>query len=281
MESIQDGLTGFVDWVMNDGLRLAAIVVGGTIVAVVLARLTRIVVGRLLHSGIASLEERQWDEAKRLLPRLRTLEVLINRTITSAVMVIVLFLVAQDAGLRVEPILASAGLVGIAIAFGSQTLVRDTLSGVFLLWDGTYNVGDYVRINTVEGIVADISLRRTRLVGDDGTVHTIPNGAVTVISNFTREVVHHSMTLRLSRETPTATVDTILREIATEMSEAPEIGDELVSGPSLAGVTTFRGSTYEVEVRSTVRPTLRRRWPRLLNRRLIEGFERHGVRIPD
>jgi len=281
MDNIQDAVTRLLDWTLNGGLRVAAIIVGGTVVAYVVARLTRALVGRLLHSGIASLEGREWDEARRLLPRLRTLEVLINRTITSVVMVIVLFIIAQDAGLRVEPILASAGLVGIAIAFGSQTLVRDTLSGVFLLWDGTYNLGDYVRINTVEGVVADISLRRTRLVADDGTVHTIPNGAITVISNFTRDVVHHSMTLRLSRETPTTTVDAVLREIATEMSEAPEVGDELVSGPSLSGVTTFRGSTYEVEIRSTVRPALRRRWPRLLNRRLMEAFERHEVRIPD
>ena len=262
-------------------LRAGAIVLGGTAVAYVLARIARAIAGRALRSGIASLEYSDWGEARRLLPRLRTLEAVVNRTITSVVMVIVLFLIASDAGLRIEPFVASAGLVGIAIAFGSQTLIRDALSGVFLLIDGTYNVGDYVRINTVEGVVKDISLRRTLLVGDDGTVHTVPNGAVTVISNYTRELVHHTMTLRVHAETPLDEISGVLQEIARELSTAPEVEDDLVSGPSITGVTAFRGSTYDVEIRSSVRPALRHHWPRLLNARLMLTLERRGIKIAD
>lgn len=281
MGAVQDALSTTLDWLGNSGLRLVVIVLGGTLVAYVLARIARTVVGRVLRSGISSLEYSDWGEARRFLPRLKTLEAVVNRTITSVVMTIVLFLIASDAGLRVEPILASAGLVGIAIAFGSQTLIRDALSGVFLLVDGTYNVGDYVRINTVEGVVTDISLRRTLLVADDGTVHTIPNGAVTVISNFTREVMNHTMTLRLNVETSLDEVSTILDEIATELLTAPEVADDLVSGPAVSGVVAFRGSTYDVEIRSSIRPRLRQRWNRLLNARLMRGLERHGIRIPD
>ncbi|MEX2375089.1 MAG: mechanosensitive ion channel domain-containing protein, partial [Dehalococcoidia bacterium] len=171
--------------------------------------------------------------------------------------------------------------VGVAIAFGSQTLIRDALSGVFLLIDGTYNVGDYVRINTVEGVVTDISLRRTLLVDDDGTVHTMPNGAITVISNFTREVVHHTLTLTLHRETSLDEVSDALAEIATELSTAPEVEDDLVSGPSIVGIRAFRGATYDIEIRSSVRPPLRRRWPRLLNSQLMHTLERRGIRLPD
>lgn len=281
MGAVQDALSATIDWLGNSGLRLVVIVLGGTLVAYVLPRVARTVVGRVLRSGISSLEYSDWGEARRLLPRLKTLEAVVNRTITSVVMTIVLFLIASDAGLRVEPILASAGLVGIAIAFGLQTLIRDALSGVFLLVDGTYNVGDYVRINTVEGVVTDISLRRTLLVADDGTVHTIPNGAVTVISNFTREVMNHTMTLRLNVETSLDEVSTILDEIATELLTAPEVADDLVSGPAVSGVVAFRGSTYDVEIRSSIRPRLRQRWERLLNARLMRALERREIKLPD
>jgi len=281
MDALRESLTSAGDWVQNSGIRVALIILGGTAIGYVVALLIRFVVGRAFRSGISSLEYSDWSEARRLLPRLRTLEAVINRTITSVVMVIVLFLVASDAGLRIEPFIASAGLVGIAFAFGAQTLIRDALSGVFLLVDGTYNVGDYVRINAVEGIVSDISLRRTLLRSDDGTVHTIPNGAVTVISNFTREVSQHTLTLRLHADTTLEDLASVLDDVTGELSTAPEVGDDMVSGPTIAGIVAFRGSTYDVEIRSSVRPSLRSRWPQLLNARLVRAFERHGVSLPD
>lgn len=281
MDALRDSLASAMDWVEGSGIRVALIILGGTAIGYVVARLIRLVVGRAFRSGISSIEYSEWSEARRLLPRLRTLEAVINRTITSVVMVVVFFVVASDAGLRIEPFVASAGLVGIAFAFGAQTLIRDALSGVFLLVDGTYNVGDYVRINAVEGIVSDISLRRTLLRSDDGTIHTIPNGAVTVISNFTREVAQHTFTLRLHADTTLEDLARVLEDVTSELSTAPEVGDEMVGGPTIAGIVAFRGSTYDVEIRSSVRPSLRSRWPQLLNARLVRAFERHGVSLPD
>lgn len=281
MEAVQDSLQAALDWLATTGARWTIVILGGSLAAYVVARLVRAVVGRALHRGITSLEGSEWQEARRLLPRLRTLEAVVNRTITSVVAAIVLFIVAADLGVRLEPLLASAGLVGIAIAFGAQTLIRDTLSGIFLLTDGTYNVGDYVRINAVEGIVSDISLRRTLLLGDDGTVHTVPNGAITVISNFTRDLVHHTLVLRVDRSTSLEDIDAVLADVSSELTTAPEVGDALVRGPEVSGITAFRGTQYELEISSTIRPALRRRWPQLLNARLMRGFERRDIRLPD
>lgn len=278
---MQDALADMGAWLTTGWPRLIVLALVALVVAFTLAWVARFVVGRILRSGITQIEGSEWQEARRLVPRLRTLESVINRTISSVVVVVVLFVIASDLGVRIEPLLASAGLVGIAVAFGSQTLVRDALSGVFLLLEGTYNVGDYVRINAVEGIVSDISLRRTRLTSDDGTVHTIPNGAITVISNFTRELVNHTATIRVRRETPLEAIEAALGEVASELSGAPEVGDELISGPVIAGIAGFSGANYDVEIRSTIAPSLRTRWPRLLNARLLAALQRHEVKLPD
>lgn len=281
MDAVENALSDAWQWLTDEAFRLVFIILLGTVLAYVLARAIRFLLARIIGRGLSSLATSEWDEGRRLIPRLRTLEAVINRSVGSIVAVGVAIFVASDLGLRIEPLLASAGLVGVAVAFGSQTIVRDALSGVFLLTEGTYNVGDYVRLNAVEGIVTDISLRRTRLLGDDGTVHTIPNGAITVTSNFTREAAQHTMTLRVKHETPIAAVEAALREVRDELNGAPEVGEDLVSGPTLAGITAIRGTTYDVEIRSAVRPGLRATWPRLLNGRLLAALRNHEVAIAD
>lgn len=249
-------------------------------------RLTRRVIPRVLRFTLNTSVDRL-DRMEVFGPRVEeqvrrrvaTLEGFVTRVISTAVSVAVIVYVLTVAGVRLEPIVASAGVVGIALAFGAQTLVRDALSGIFLIVENPYNLGDYVRLNTVEGEVRAISLRRTTLAADDGTEHTVPNGSITQTSNYTRASARHALTLRIAAEVPLERVIEAVDAVALDLSRAPEVGEELVEGPSVRGITAWRSESYDVEVRALMLRSLRRRWPYLVNRQLMLAFRERDIRV--
>src|SRR2546426_7805585 len=174
----------FRDWrqdtlgFLHDSLPKLIVIVAG---AFVLMRVWRAIVHR-----IASLQE------KKLPPGLRAQQVrTVASVITSVGVFIVLFGAILQAlplfNLDLRPLLASAGIAGLAIGFGAQTLVKDFINGFFILLEDQYNIGDTVRLAGLKGTVEDMTLRRTVLRDDDGTLHTIPNSQVQVVSNMTRD----------------------------------------------------------------------------------------------
>lgn len=122
-------------------------------------------------------------EARR---RMQTLERLAVRVVGSAIALVALLTILSQVGIDVGPAVAGLGVVGIAVGFGAQTLIRDWLAGIFVVLENQYSDGDVVRIGGVEGVVEDFSLRRTLLRDVDGTVHSVPNGQIIVASNLSR-----------------------------------------------------------------------------------------------
>jgi small-conductance mechanosensitive channel len=118
--------------------------------------------------------------------RMQTLQQLAVRVAGSAIALVALLTILSQVGIDVGPAVAGLGVVGIAVGFGAQTLIRDWLAGIFVILENQYSAGDVVRIAGVEGVVEDLSLRRTVLRDGDGTVHTVPNGQIIVASNLSR-----------------------------------------------------------------------------------------------
>lgn len=171
-------------WALTS-LKIAAIVVG----AVVAYALLRAAFGAAVRH---LLQRRRTDPAEGALSageaerRVKTLERLAVRVAGSVIAVIGLLMVLSEVEIDVGPAVAGLGIVGIAVGFGAQTLIRDWLAGIFVVLENQYSAGDLVRIAGVEGVVEDFSLRRTTLRDTDGTVHTVPNGQIIVASNLSR-----------------------------------------------------------------------------------------------
>lgn len=165
-------------------LRIGAIVVGAVVAYALLRTAYGAAVRHLLRqqAGV-SQEGLSSVEAER---RVRTLERLAVRVTGSALGLIALLTIFSQVGIDVGPAVAGLGVVGIAVGFGAQTLIRDWLAGIFVVVENQYNAGDVVRIAGVEGVVEDLSLRRTLLRDADGSVHTVPNGQIIVASNLSR-----------------------------------------------------------------------------------------------
>jgi small conductance mechanosensitive channel len=166
-------------------LRIAAILVGAVVAYVLLRTAFGAAVRHLLQRRHAEPSEGALSavEAER---RVRTLERLAVRVTGSVIAVIALLMVLSEVEIDVGPAVAGLGVVGIAVGFGAQTLIRDWLAGIFVVLENQYSAGDVVRIAGVEGVVEDFSLRRTTLRDADGTVHTVPNGQIIVASNLSR-----------------------------------------------------------------------------------------------
>jgi small-conductance mechanosensitive channel len=276
MDTFIDGLR---EWARDGNVRaLAALLLGLTLVLLVRRSLPSLIT-RLVDESFDRLGRPLNVERRPLSPRALTLQSYASRVTTVVVVAMLLLYAATLAGVRVTPFFASAGILGVAVAFGAQTLVRDVLSGVFILLDGPYNLGDYVQLNNVQGVVTEIALRRTMLVGDDGSVHTVPNGAITQTSNYTPTHYFHVTRLKVQRTTPIERVVEAVRAAAAELAVAPEVEDALISGPEVQGISALGGATYEVSVRSVLDRRLRVQWPYILNGRLLAAFEEAGVEL--
>ena len=171
MSEIFDNRDAVIEWLTGPGLRIALIAVA----ALGAVALSRRVIGAAVHPRLLSSELAvEPRELERLQRRERTVESFLRRTTAAFIAASALLMILGEVGVSVAPLIASAGIVGLAIGFGAQTLVRDAIAGVFLLLEDHYDIGDRVRLNNVEGRVVGLSLRRTTIEGDDGAVHTSP-----------------------------------------------------------------------------------------------------------
>ncbi len=169
-----------VDWFLTHGLRIGLTVLALAFVGFLVGHL----VPRALRVAMAArLVGRPPDEVGK---RVHTLSIATQRTIWAVLSLAGLLIILPEVGVSVGPVLASAGIVGLAVGIGAQSLVRDALNGFLILSEDQYRIGDVVTVAGVSGTVEDVSLRRTVLRDSDGTLHWVPNSSIVVASNHSR-----------------------------------------------------------------------------------------------
>ena len=242
------------------------------IVASVLARLLRFVTSKI--ASLQSHRLRRGISAKQV----RTLA----SVITSIGIFIIVFVAALEVlplfGFELGPLLASAGVAGLAIGFGAQTLVKDFINGFFILLENQYDIGDNIRIAGVKGIVEDMTLRKTVLRDDDGTLHTVPNSNITIVSNTTRDWSKLTMRIVVAYSEPSDKIMSLLQEIAEEIRHDPAFADDIVSDLELPGIDRVGNGEAEYLMLVKTRPGKQFAVSRELRRRIKESFEKNNVK---
>src|SRR5581483_2128030 len=214
------------DFVRHQVPRIVAVLV----IAFILTRLLKAAARRLSrlsgHEALPSALRAQ---------QIRTL----SGVIYSVGLFIILFVAALQIlpllGINMGPLLASAGIAGVAIGFGAQTLVHDFINGFFLLVENQYDIGDIIRIAGVQGTVEMMTLRRTVLRDADGTVHTVPSSQITIVSNLTRDWTQLAMKISVSYKANSDKVMGLLKEVATEVANDPKFQGQIVAAPEVPG----------------------------------------------
>ncbi len=212
--------------------------------------------------------------------RLRTLLPLLRTTLFITIAVIVVLMVLSEIGLNIGPLLAGAGIVGVAIGFGSQKLVQDLINGIFLLLENAMQVGDFVTVSGLSGTVEALSVRTIRLRAGDGSVHIIPFSAVTSVTNTNRGLGNAAVAVTVAYDEDTDRVGEVLKAIAVEMREEDEFKTSMLSDLQLWGVDKVDATSATLAGQIVCTDSGRWAVQREFNRRVKRRFQALGIRMP-
>ena len=208
---------------------------------------------------------------------LRTLAAILRATAYGLISFIVLINVLSLLGIDTKTLLASAGVVGVGIGLGAQSLFKDMLNGIFILIDGQYNVGDLVTIASVTGTVEDLTLRITKVRDGNGTLYFIPNSQVATVSNLSRDFTVATLSVSVDATADPDKVLRVLRDTALEVRNEPRFQNIALADPDVPGVDAIAGRVVTYPVLIRVRINQKDAILRELRRRIIQAFERSGI----
>jgi len=218
------------------------------------------------------------------LQRATTLTHALSTGLVVAIWVMAALLVLGELHVNLAPLLASAGVAGVALGFGAQSLVKDTLSGFFILLENQFGVGDVVELQTtaqpVAGKVEALTLRVTTLRAFDGSLHVVPNGNIQVVSNRSRGWGRAIVDVRIAHGEDVESVREVLEELFEELRGDPAFADPVREGPSVLGVETSSDFAQVVRVIADTRPSKRLDVERQLRERITRRLAERGVRLP-
>ena len=246
------------------------------ILVVVMASLVLIRVLKALTGKIVALHIR------KVPPGFRAQQVRTLATVTSSVGIFVIIFVAgleilALLGINLGPLLASAGIAGLAIGFGAQTLVKDVINGFFILLENQYDIGDNIRVAGVKGTVEAMNMRSTVLRDEDGTVHIIPNSEIKIVSNATRDWSQLTLRVTVAYCEPSERIVKLLQEVGEELRHDPAYADDIVGDIEVPGIDRVGNGEVEYLIQVKTRPNQQHRVSRELRRRIKECFQKNNI----
>lgn len=212
--------------------------------------------------------------------RARTLLPLLRNAFRVLLAAMVTLIVLSEFGINIAPLLAGAGVVGLAIGFGAQTLVKDVITGFFILAEDTLSVGDVADIDGNAGVVEAMTIRSIRLRDMAGTVYTIPFSAVTTVKNLTKDFSYARFDIGVAYDSDVDEVIALMRQVAAEMREDPNFRYSIIADLEVMGLNQFADSALMLLARLKTPPGQQWSVSREFNRRLKILFDKHGVEIP-
>ncbi|MFT5251317.1 MAG: small-conductance mechanosensitive channel [Flavobacteriales bacterium] len=262
-----------IPWILTSGVKIVFIIIGtlilNKIVAGFIQKAVRIAVR---PDGISSQEAEEKRE--------NTLIQIFNTTARIASLIIASLMVMEEFGVEIAPILAAAGIVGLAFGFGGQYLIRDIISGLFIILENQYRVGDIVSFDNASGTVQEISLRKTTLRDLDGTVHHIPHGEIKKVSNLSKDFSRINLDIGVSYNTNLEHVISVINAVGTGLANDIEWQHSILLAPQFLRVNDFADSAIMLKILGETLPSKQWEVTGELRKRLKVAFDREGIEIP-
>jgi small conductance mechanosensitive channel len=261
------------DWLATSGLRIAII----ALACLVGVRLAWGIIARVERAVAAHARGAHDDEhhAKRA----RTIGRALRGAVGGAIVFLGVALGLREVRVDIGPILAGAGVAGLAIGFGAQTLVRDVIAGLFILSEDQFAVGDVIAGAGVAGAVEDMNLRTTSLRDQNGDLHVIPNGEFKVITNMSREFHAVLLDVGIAYSEEVDRVLNVLRREVTALANDPAVAPLLHAPVDVQGVEAFHDLDYVVRVNARCEPRAQREVRRAVATAVLRAFQREGIRM--
>lgn len=262
----------FIDWFWASGITILGIIIGAFVAEFLLNKFIERIIRRLVPQGSGSKEAEEKRE--------NTLIQVVGGTARVLLWIVVLLMVLSELGVAIGPLLAAAGVAGIAIGFGGQYLIRDLFSGFFILIENQYRIGDVVCFDQTCGTVEEISLRMTRLRDLDGVVHHIPHGEVKTVSNLSKQFSRVNLNIGVAYDANLEKVIEVVNTVGKELSEDEAWKQDIIQPPAFLRVDEFTDSSVVIKIVGDTQPGKQWGVAGELRKRLKIAFDKAKIEIP-
>jgi small-conductance mechanosensitive channel len=259
-------------WLTTSGIK----VVGILISLIILSQMSKWIV-RWMEKFIPEKDPLQAAEARK---RAHTLGNTLRHALLITISFVAILMILGELGIQLGPLLATAGIGALAVGFGAQSLVKDVISGFFIILENQYRIGDVIEVGGVSGLVESVSLRKTVLRDLEGKVHTIPNGEIKIVSNLSKEWSRSVLDVGISYREDVDQVIDLLSQIGMELEAEEPYKSSLLGPLQILGVEKFGES--QLIIRMMIKTVPLKQWEvgRELRRRIKNRFDEKGIQIP-
>jgi len=258
-----------IEWVVTSGLRIVLIVV----LTLVALRVARFGSSRLFGFSVKATD----IEFKK---RMDTLSSITHHILLVAILFLAAIIILGELGVEIGPVIAAAGIVGVAIGFGAQSLVQDVISGFFMLLEDQIRVGDVIQVGDKGGVVEKITLRTVILRDLSGNVHFIRNGQIQVVTNMTKEYGRYVFDIGVAYKEDVDHVIEVVKRVDEELRGNPDFKDDILEPIEILGLDKFADSAVIIKARIKTKPIKQWAVGREFNRLLKKRFDEEGIEIP-
>jgi len=272
-ETIKNWSDFIIPWLLSHGIKILIIAIVAYLLNKILAKIIKKAVRMVVKTDSAISEE----AAKK---REDTLTRIFNGALRIVILTIAILMILPEFGLEIGPILAGAGIVGLAFGFGGQYLIRDVITGLFIILENQYRIGDVVSIDGTGGLVQDISLRKTTLRDLDGTVHHMPHGSITNVANLSKDWARVNLDMGIAYNTDLEHLIEVIDRTGNELAEDPAFKDSIISPPKFLRVNEFADSAIIVKILGETKPLKQWEITGEYRKRLKIAFDKEGIEIP-
>lgn len=272
-QHFSEWLNLFWPWLLTHGIKILLVVIFGFI----LYRYISLFIRRIVLASMVSDSDKNSEAEKKRKDTLIRIFSWVSRILILAMSILIIL---QEIGVPIGPILAGAGIVGLALGFGGQYLIRDLISGFFIILENQYRIGDVVNLDGTSGLVEDISLRLTTLRDLDGTVHHIPHGEIKRVSNLSKYFSRVNLNIGIAYHSKLDHVISVVNKIGNDMAEDPLWKESILKAPQFLRIDNFGDSAIEIKIIGET--PAHRKWDVTgeLRKRIKIEFDREGIEIP-
>jgi len=263
-------LQKLINWWLSSGLHIALVL----ILTLIALKAAKVLSKRLVDFIVRQKEDPEFQK------RTQTLASIIRYVSVITILLVGMMMVLKEFGIEIGPLLAAAGIAGLAVGFGAQSLVKDVISGFFILLEDQIRVGDVVQIAGKGGLVEKINLKTTILRDLAGNVHYVPNGHIDVVTNMTKDYSRYVFDIGVAYRENVDEVIGVIKEVDEELRNDPDYKDDILEPIEILGLDQFADSAVIVKARTTTVPIKQWRVGREFNRRLKKKFDERNIEIP-
>lgn len=272
-ETFKEWIEAIIPWLLDHGIKIVVIAIAAWLINKIVCRIIR----RTVRIAVIR-DENMSEEAEQ--KREDTLIRIFTGASRTLFIVLAVLMMLQEAGLKIGPILAGAGVAGLALGIGGQYLIKDIITGLFIIIENQYRISDVVRIDGESGTVVDISLRKTTLRNLDGTVHHFPHGSITRVSNLSKDWARVNLDVRIPYNSNLEHIIKIVNTVGEELANDIEYKDFIITPPKFLRVDDFAESALIIKILGDTKPLKQWEVTGEFRKRLKIAFDNEGIKMP-